>query len=296
MTDAAAGPLNIAVLGAAARHERVGLLVVASPAILLIGAICLLPVAWLFWISFTGENGFTLEHYRRIVENPVYLQIFWNTFLVSAIITFLAILLGFPLCYAITLLPDRLSVICIGLVLLPFWTSLLVRTYAWLVLLQRNGIINDLLQFVGIIDTPLRLAYTWPGTVVGMLHIVLPFFILPMYAAMRSMDHDLMRAASSLGASPTRAFWTVFVPMTLPGITAGALLVFVYCLGFYVTPEILGGGRIVIIAMKVQQNATIYADWGAASSVGLILLAVTLAVFLVIARIVRRQRATVHNV
>jgi len=292
MTDTTAGPRNVAVLAAAARRERVKLLAVASPAMLLIATICLLPVAWLFWISFAGEDGFTLEHYRRIVDNPAYLQIFWNTFLVSAIITALAILLGFPLCYAITLLPDRLSAICVGLVLLPFWTSLLVRTYAWLVLLQRNGIINDLLQGLGLTDSPLRLAFTWPGTVVGMLHIVLPFFILPMYAAMRAMDHDLMRAAASLGATPTRAFWTVFVPMTLPGMTAGALLVFVYCLGFYVTPEILGGGRIVMIAMKVQQNATIYADWGAASSVGLILLAVTLAIFLAIARILQRQRAT----
>jgi putative spermidine/putrescine transport system permease protein len=149
--------------------------------------------------------------------------------------------------------------------------------------------VNQALISLGVIDRPLQLVYNWSGTVVGMLHIMLPFFVLPMYAAIRSLDRDWLRAAASLGASPTVAFWTVFLPLTMPGLLAGAMLVFVYCLGFYVTPAILGGGRVIMVAMKVEQNATIYSDWGAASALGLVLLVLTLAIFLGIAGLLKRQ-------
>ncbi len=281
---------NIALLEASERAERRRFLALPMPALLLTAVICIVPVGILFWVSFVGPEGFTLEHYARILENPGYLKILRTTFTISVTITILAILLGFPLAYYISTLPDRAAAICLGLVLVPFWTSLLVRTYAWLVLLQRQGLINDFFLWLGVIDEPMKLAYNRFGTTIGMLHIVLPFFVLPMFAAIKSLDRDWLRAAANLGASPVRAFWTVLVPLTTPGLVAGALLVFVYSLGFYVTPEILGGGRVTMVAMKVQQNATIYADWGAASSLALILLIITLAIFFGIERVLRRQR------
>lgn len=280
---------NAVLLAAEARKERRSFIYLMMPAVVLIILVCAVPVCWLFWQSFFGPDGFTLVNYERMIENPAYLKIFRTTFSASIVITGLAILIGFPLTYYIFILPPRWAALCLGLVLLPFWTSLLVRTYAWLVLLQRKGLINDTLIQLGIIDEPLRLAYNWSGTVIGMLHIVLPFFILPMFAAMKSINTDWLRAAASLGASPTRSFWTVFVPLTMPGLIAGSLLVFVYCLGFYVTPQILGGGRVTMVAMKVQQNAMIYSDWGASSSLALVLLVVTLTLFFGIGKLIGRQ-------
>jgi putative spermidine/putrescine transport system permease protein/spermidine/putrescine transport system permease protein len=175
-------------------------------------------------------------------------------------------------------------------VLIPFWTSLLVRTYAWLVLLQRRGLINETLQDWGLIDAPLRLVQNYTGTVIGMLHIMLPFMILPLYAALRAVDANYMRAASNLGASPVRAFWTVFFPLSLPGVIAGSLLVFILSLGFYVTPALLGGGRVMMVSMKIQQNAGLYFDWGAASALGVVLLAITFVIFWVLGRFMRIER------
>ncbi len=163
-------------------------------------------------------------------------------------------------------------------VLLPFWTSLLVRTYAWLVILQRKGLINTWLQDWGLIDAPMKLVHNQTGTVIGMTHIMLPFMVLPLYAAMKSIPGDLMRAASNCGASPTKAFWQVFFPLSLPGLAAGFTLVFVLCLGFYVTPVLLGGGRVQMWAMRIETNVAVYFNWGAASSLGVALLLVTLVI------------------
>ena len=138
-------------------------------------------------------------------------------------------------------------------VLFPFWTSLLVRTYAWLVLLQRRGLVNTWLQETGIVDEPLRLVHNFTGTAIGMTHILLPFMVLPLYAAMTAVDRDYVRASASLGASPLKSFWQVFFPLTLPGLLAGVVLVFVLCLGFYVTPAVLGGGRVLMWSMSIER-------------------------------------------
>ena len=157
-------------------------------------------------------------------------------------------------------------------------TSLLVRTYAWLVLLQRKGVINGWLIETGIIDEPLRLVHNFTGTVIGMVQILLPFLVLPLYAAMKSIDRDFLKAAANLGASPINAFWRVFFPLSLPGLFAGVVLVFVLCLGFYVTPALLGGGKIIMWAQRIETSINLYANWGAASALGVVLLIVTLAI------------------
>ena len=284
MTTAVGGAMGAAALASDARSERRRLLLLSSPAMLVVALVIFIPVGWLFWLSFFDQTGATLANYARLIDNSAYYKIFQTTFLLSAIVTLVTILLGYPLAYLLSQLSRRAALIGLALVLLPFWTSLLVRTYAWLVLLQRNGLVNTALIKLGLIDQPLALVYNFTGAVIGMVHIMLPFLVLPLYASMKSIDPLLPRAAMSLGASPRAAFWTVFAPLTLPGLFAGSLLVFIYCLGFYIVPQVLGGGRVNMVAMKILENATTYFNWGAASALGVVLLVVTLAIFYVIGR------------
>jgi putative spermidine/putrescine transport system permease protein len=284
--------LGAAVLAADARSERRQLLALSSPALLVVALVVFVPVGWLFWLSFFDQTGATFANYARLIDNSAYYKIFQTTFLLSAIVTLVTILLGYPLAYLLSQLSRRAALVGLALVLLPFWTSLLVRTYAWLVLLQRNGLINSLLVKLGVIDQPLPLVYNFTGAVIGMVHIMLPFLVLPLYASMKSIDPLLPRAAMSLGASPRAAFWTVFAPLTLPGLFAGSLLVFIYCLGFYIVPQVLGGGRVNMVAMKILENATTYFNWGAASALGVVLLGVTLAIFYVIGRFLPVERVS----
>jgi putative spermidine/putrescine transport system permease protein/spermidine/putrescine transport system permease protein len=281
-----------AELEADARNERRQLQALSSPALLVVALVVFVPVGWLFWLSFFDQTGATFANYGRLLDNTAYFKIFKTTFLLSAIVTLATILLGYPLAYLLSQLSRRAALVGLALVLLPFWTSLLVRTYAWLVLLQRNGLINSLLTKLGVIDQPLALVYNFTGAVIGMVHIMLPFLVLPLYASMKSIDPLLPRAAMSLGASPRAAFFTVFAPLTLPGLFAGSLLVFIYCLGFYIVPQVLGGGRVNMVAMKILENATTYFNWGAASALGVVLLVVTLAIFYVIGRFLPVERVS----
>lgn len=273
-----------------ARRERDRLLSLVVPALALVGVLLLLPLGWLAWQSFMGETGLTLEHYRRVFEDSTYSKSFLLTFEISAMVTGLAILLGYPLSYMLCQLRPRWAALGLALVIVPFWTSLLVRTYAWMVLLQRRGLVNTTLMDLGVIEQPLAFVHNVTGTMIGMLHIMLPFMVLPLYATMRGIDPELMRAAANLGGSPRYAFWRVFFPLSRPGLLAGTVLVFVICLGFYVTPELLGGGRVVMVSMLVQRNVELYFQWGAASSVAVILLILVFAAFAVLNRFLAVER------
>lgn len=288
-----AAPDAAEALASEAERERRRALALAAPALLLVGLVALLPTGWLFWLSLIEGESLSAGHYLRLIEEESYRRIFWTTFEIAAVVTILAAVLGYPLAYWLSRLPERWANLGLVLVLVPFWTSLLVRTYAWLVLLQRRGLVNQWLSGLGLIDQPLRLVHNWTGTVIGMLHILLPFLVLPAYANLRAIDPAYLAAAASLGASPVRAFWTVFFPLSLPGLLAGCLLVFVLALGFYVTPAILGGGRVLMVAMKVQENAGLYLDWGAASALAVVLLLTTLALFALLARLVPLERLLV---
>jgi len=269
------------------RRERRSVMSLSSPSTILIGLLLFIPVGWLFWLSLLDSTGaLTSANYTRLLT-PVYVKTFQATFKISIIVTLLCIVLGYPLAYMISQLPKRWAAFCMAFVLLPFWTSLLVRTYAWLVLLQRRGIVNSWLVDMGIVDTPLQLIHNLTGTLIGMTHIMLPFLILPLYAAMTSIDKDYMKAAANCGASPSKAFWQVFFPLSVPGLAAGVTLVFVLCLGFYVTPALLGGGKVQMWAMRIESNVALYANWGAASSLGVVLLVVTFGVLYLFSRMFR---------
>ena len=276
---------NARALAHAARLEQWALLGLAGPALLLVLCVLALPVGWLFGLSFTGDDGgFSLEHYQRMLESKSYLRIFRVTFEVSALTTVICALLAYPLSYLLAQLPRKTAAILMLAVLLPFWTSLLVRTYAWLVLLQRRGLINDLGMQLGFWEEPLKLVHNLIGTLIGMVHIMLPLMILPLYGGMRSISADYARAAANLGARPVQVFSTVFLPLSLPGLLAGSMIVFVLCLGFFVTPSLLGGGRVIMVSMRIQTDIELFFNWGAASALGVVLLVLTVLVLYLAAR------------
>jgi|TARA_B110000305_G_scaffold111253_1_gene125257 putative spermidine/putrescine transport system permease protein len=277
---------NASTLKAEDRRERLTFLGLSMPAVLAILIVVFLPIFWLSSLSFYNAAGeLSTENYARIFESALYRRTFVVTFQISIAVTVICILLGYPLCYLLTKVKDRTAAILMIFVLVPFWTSVLVRTYAWLVLLQRNGIINSSLMSLGIIEEPLQLAHNLTGSIIGMVHIMLPFLILPLYATMRNIDTDLVRAAVGLGSSPRGAFWRVFFPMSLPGLFAGIVLVFILSLGFFVTPALLGGGRVQMLAQRIESTITIYSNWGAASALGVVLLLLALVMIWLMNRV-----------
>ena len=273
--------------------ERLKLFGLSSPALLLILVILVTPVGWLFYVSFVGADGtFSMENYQRMIERKSYVRIFYTTFEVSLLTTGICILIGYPLAYFMSQLPSKLANLCLITVLLPFWTSLLVRTYAWLVLLQKNGLVNNWAINLGLWEEPIKIVHNLNGTLIGMVHIMLPFLILPTYGAMRAIDRDYIKAAANLGATPRRAFWTVFFPLSTPGLFAGSLMVFVLCLGFFVTPAVLGGGKVIMVSMKIVSNIELFVNWGAASALGVVLLVLTVAVLWIASRFLRLEQIT----
>jgi len=260
------------------------------PGLLIVGALLIVPIVWLLGLSFVSEGRFSLEHYQRIFDDPSYAKSFAITFQIAGTVTGLTILLGYPLCYWMLRLKPPWRGVALTCVLIPFWTSLLVRSYAWLILLQRRGLVNTWLQGLGLADEPLALMYNVTGTVIGMTHILLPFLVLPLFASMQRIDGDLMRAAAALGATPLFAFWRIFFPLSLPGLTAGGLLVFVLSIGYYVTPQLLGGGTTVMAGQLIQRNVELFSSWGAASAVSVVLLGIVLLLFWVMNRLVPLDR------
>ena len=259
------------------RRERLILSLLLAPALLVTAALLLVPLLWLAWQS-VWQDGLTLENYRRLFTDEIYGRSFLLTFRLSFEVAVLTLLLGYPVAYAAVALPRRWSILVLGLVVVPFWTSVLVRSYAWLVLLQRTGVVNTLLHATGLTSAPLPLVNNEVGTTIAMVHILLPFMVLPLYAAMGKIPGDLLLAGASLGARPLHVFRRVFLPLSLPGAMAGSVLVFVLCLGFYITPELLGGGRTLMVSMTISRNIDLYNQWGAASSISVVLLACVFAI------------------
>lgn len=223
-------------------------------------------------------------------EEQIYLTLFARTLVVAAGVTALCFLLGYPLAYYIAHLDERKRNLVLILVLLPFWTSLLVRTTAWIALLQTNGVVNDVVAAVGGEDARLQLIHNMTGTIIAMTHILLPFMVLPTYSVMLSVPPALKRAAVSLGAAPWTAFWRVYFPMTLPGAAAGGLLVFILALGYYITPALVGGRTGQLISNMIEFHMKTSLNWGLAAALGGILLAAVLVLYVFYARLVGMNR------
>ncbi|MEY9981521.1 putative spermidine/putrescine transport system permease protein [Bradyrhizobium yuanmingense] len=223
-------------------------------------------------------------------ENAIFRDVFLRTFGISIGVTAATLLLGFPLAYLLSTLPPRISNILIIMIVLPFFTSVLVRTTAWGVLLQQNGLVNQILMALHVISRPAELIYNRLGTVMAMTHIQLPITLLPIYSVMRTISPTHVRAARSLGAGPFYAFWKVYFPQTLPGIAAGCLLTFILCLGYYITPALVGGANDQMISYFVAYYTNEDLNWGMASALGTILLIATLALYYVYNKLVGVDR------
>jgi ABC-type spermidine/putrescine transport system permease subunit I len=236
------------------------------------------------------KGGYTLDPYRQVFGVPVYLQVLVATFKVSAVVTAVCLALGYPLAYVLTTRRPRTAQLLMIIIVLPFFTSIIVRTYAWMVLLGRNGIVNQYLIALGLTEKPLSLLYNQAGVVIGMTYVLLPYMVLTLYSVMRGIDPGLVRAAHSLGASRIQAFRRVFLPLSLPGIAGGTLLVFILSLGFFITPALMGGPSDVMIAMLIEREVEITLNWSFASALAVVLLALTLVGFAGYNRIVRLER------
>ena len=275
----------------AERREQFVLALLSLPALAIMAALLFVPMAWLVGLSFIDKDGsVTLANYTRLFADGSLFTSMALTLQLALGVTVICAVLGYVLAYAITLMPKWLQTICLALVALPFWTSALVRTYAWLVLLQRKGVVNQLLVGSDIVAEPLHLVHNLSGTMIGMIHIMLPFMVFPLYAGMRRIDADLMRAALGLGASVIYGFRRVYLPQSLPGLVAGIVLVFVLSLGFYITPAILGGGRVMVVAMIIERDVNLHMNWGPASAIAVLFLALVLGLFGLIGRFLSLER------
>ena len=235
------------------------------------------PVAQLLWLSLFGKTGsFTLEHYERLLTAPVYFTVLRNTFEIAGWTTLLCILGGYPIAYLLATTTDNARNTLVLWVLLPFWTSFLVRTFAWIVLLGRRGAINSFLESAGLIEAPLALLFNMTGVMIGMVHALMPLAVLTMVSVMENIDRNLQPAASTLGARGGQAFWRIYFPLSLPGVAAAGLLVFITALGFFITPALLGSPRQTMITQVVIQQVEEMLNYPFAGAIAMLLLAMAL--------------------
>lgn len=271
------------------RKRELGHLLLAGPCLLLFLAFYAYPLEQILQISLF-DPFFTVAHYAHFFTVPVYLRVLLNTFKLALLITCGCLILGYPVAYLLATAKTGVRNLLFILVLLPLWTSVLVRTYAWMVILQREGIVNKTLATAGLLSEPVQLVYNTIGVTIGLVHVLLPYMIMPLYAAMIAVDPRLVPAARTLGATRVAAFWTVFVPLTLPGITAGGLLVFVSTLGAFVTPALLGGPQDQVVSQLIEMQVNTSLNAGFASAIAFVMLAVTIAIYLLYDRLVGLDR------
>jgi ABC-type spermidine/putrescine transport system permease subunit I len=233
----------------------------------------------LMMLAWSIDPADPLAYYAQIIERPVYAKVLGNTFRIALIATVVCVVLGYPLAYWMRGLSHGRQLVALSLVVLPFWVSILVRTYAWIVVLGNDGLINRSLQWLGLTADPISFLYNELGVVIGTTNILLPFLVLPLFAAMVRLDERLLQAAASLGASRRTIFWRVFFPLTLPSLAAGAILVFILTLGFFITPAILGGGRVPMIANMLDLLINRLPRWELAAAISTVLLILTLACY-----------------
>ncbi|CAB3646093.1 ABC transporter permease subunit [Achromobacter pestifer] len=251
----------------------------AAPLVVLLLALLIYPVGQLLLLSVVGEQGFSLTQYHRLFESSVYVNVLLITLKISLWTTFFSVVAGYPVAYLISSLSAKRKTSLLFWVLLSFWTSFLVRTFAWVVLLGRNGVVNQLLQALGILDAPANLLYNFGSVLVGMVHALMPLAVLTMLSVMENIDRNLPRAASTLGARPGTAFWKIYFPLSMPGVAAAAIMVFVTAIGFFITPALLGGRKETMITQIIIDQIQQTMNWEFAGAVSVLLLVVVLVVF-----------------
>lgn len=266
------------------KTKRIKLL--ALPTLVWMGALFVLPMILMLVLSFLtrGTYGqvvyqFTIDNYIRIFD-PLYGLIFWDTLVVAVLTTLFSILCGYPLAYYISRLDKSKQQIWLLLVMIPFWINFLVRSYAWVIILRSQGVVNTLLQWLGIIDEPLTLLYNSGSVLVGMVYTLLPFMVLPIYVSLEQMDHRKLEAAYDLGATPLKAFWHVTLPLTKTGVVTGSILVFVSSIGMFVVPDVMGGAKSALIGNVIQNQFLSARDWPFGSALSIVLMLMSMLLIL----------------
>jgi putative spermidine/putrescine transport system permease protein len=286
MTVAVATPRPASRPASSPPRDRTLLLML--PALAMLIFMFLVPLALFFVRTFTEFDGTTAEFVdqaRDLLFSQAYLTALGTTNWISAIVTATVLLIGYPIAYYLTTASGVGVSIVVLAIVLPYFTSIIVRTFSWMVLLGEHGLVNDVLIATGLIHAPLSLMYSRLGVLIGMSYVLLPYMVLTLYAAMRAIDLSLLRAAAGLGASGFYAFWRVYFPLSLHGVLSGALIVYILSIGFFITPALMGGQHDIMIAMLIDRALEVAVDWPSAALMSLTLLLVTLALYAVYYRI-----------
>lgn len=271
------------------RWEKITVFAFVVPAMVLLLSLFVYPLV-VFLLNSVFDPNFTLEHYIKAFSRPVYLKIFRVTFEASILTTIGALIIGYPVAYLFAHVSTTTRNIILPLVLFPFWTSILVRMYAWMVLLGNNGVINQLLLDADVISSPLPMMFNRFGVLVGMIHFMLPYMILTLYSVMSGIPKELTQAAASLGAPPYKQFFRVYLPLSMPGIGAGCLLVFILAVAFFVTPALLGGLKDTMISQVIQSEIEDALNWGFGAALSMLLMIVTTTLYLIYNRVMGVER------
>lgn len=270
-----------------------GAMFLALPLALFMAAAFVVPLA-----SFLSESVLdpapTLAHYVKLFTSELYVDVLLATIVTAVAVTASTLVLGYPIAILMARLRGPAAWVVTACVLVPLWTPVLVRTYAWIIILQRRGIVNSALVATGLIDQPFTMLYTFGAVVLAMTHVLMPFMILPIQASLRAIPKELPQAALSLGASQVRTFTNVTWPLSLPGVMAGCLMVFIISLGFYITPALLGGPRVIMISTLISQQAFEMLNWPFASAISTVLLVLTLGIAVLFRRVLKIDRLSLH--
>lgn len=262
-----------------------------APALILLFGVFLLPIGW-FLVGSLAELG-TLEAIWEEAQDVLFsgtiTRVLLNTNGIGAVVTLLVLVIGYPVSYALSRAKGLAFTAILLCIVLPYFTSTIVRTYAWMVLLGRTGLINQILLGLGFIDEPLELMYNRAGVIIGMTYVLLPYMVLTLYAAMKAVDQRLLQAAEGMGASPATVFLKVFMPLTLHGVIAGVLITFILAIGFFVTPALMGGPGDIMIAMLIEHEVELTQNWPAAAMMTIVLLAVTMILYAVYSRFADKE-------
>lgn len=259
------------------RRLTIGLMIV--PVLVMI-VLFILPLGILLWMSVSGKDGLTLAAYGQLAQ-PVYLRLLLFTMQLALVVTVACVILAYPIAYLITHIPGTLNQWIAVALFVCLWLSLLARTFAWIIILQRQGIVNNVLVGTGLVSEPLRLVYNQTGVYIGMVHVLLPFMIITLVPALKAIDPAYVRAALSLGSTPWRTFWKVYFPLSLPGVVAGSMLVFTHAFGFFIAPAILGGGRVPTIVLAIRDQIQVLADLRLAAATSMVLMVICLALLFI---------------
>lgn len=269
--------------------RRIEVWALLAPALLLVLVVFVLPLVRFLSLAFTAPEG-AFATFAALAESPVYRRVMLNSFVIAAVVTAITAILAWPLAYLLARVRGVWFTLMIYGVLFPLWISILVRTYSWMLLLERNGPVNRAIQAMGISDTPLPLLFNHTGVLVGMVHVLLPYMVLPLYGAMRGIDPRLMQASDGLGAGLWQSFRRIWLPLTLPGLAGGATFVFLLSLGFYITPALLGGRTSIMLPTLIVAFITEHFNWPMAAAASIALLAAVAVLMLAATRFLKLDR------